>query len=190
MRRPAGGSVWLVLLPLIACCPAAAASEGEDGSADVVYLLDVSRGMQRADALERGCALIRSHLERLVEPGTRVLLLPFRAKTVEGSRFHFGADLEANGETRRALASRLDALEATGRAGDLSEALEVGSVVSAHVPTPSCPVAARSSRACSRAVGSSSEPASMRAISLTRSSPSRGSTRTRVRRPSVCFSIR
>ena len=126
MRRLAGGSVWLLLLLLLACCPVASASEGEESSADVVYLLDVSRAMDRAGALERGCAVIRSHLEHMVVPGTRVVLLPFRAKPVEGARYLFGADLEANGETRRALASRLDALEATGRSGDLSVALARG----------------------------------------------------------------
>jgi len=126
-RVRAGGCARVLLLALLVLGLEARAGGTEEWTADVVYLLDVSRSMNRAESLERACAVVRSHLESRVVPGTRVVLLPFPASpSAKGAGFVLGADAGSNGETRRAIASYLDSLQASGGPGDLGPALARG----------------------------------------------------------------
>lgn len=93
---------------------------------DAVYLIDVSGSMRKNRALRRAKELLNGLLDRVVQPGTQVAVIPFGSGVHGETRFEVPTNAAGAARARQQLTETIDALLPRDTYTYLFEALSAG----------------------------------------------------------------
>ncbi len=117
--------ICLLVVPLL-LAPLGLAEEPAAAGSDLVLVVDLSSSMRKNDALSRARQLLQGLIERVVQPGSQVALVPFGAGVHEIERFDAAGDEGGAAEARARIREALDGLKARDSYSYVGAALDAG----------------------------------------------------------------